>query len=356
MRVSIGILAWNESRGISRTVESLSGQSIFRGADRAIDHIEVVCVPNGCADDTAAVAEQALDTLKRAVDCEELSCLVHKIETAGKSFAWNAYVHNLADQDADYVFLMDADIWFDNPDTLWNMIVALEENPTASVSVDRANKDIAYKKGKSAVDRLSLGISALNDSGAPLITGQLYCGRGSFLRRIWMPAGLLLDDAFLAELAHTDLLTAEPRPDRIVRAHNASHVFEAYRSVGVIFRHRRLIMVGSAITALLCGHLRENMGPEGCGELIRRQNEEDNGWLAKFLKSKFHGQTWWVMPIPIISGRRFKALRKLNAYRALVLAPSAIAGCLLDTAAVLSANQWVKRTDASLHWEKMRAN
>ena len=39
-----------------------------------------------------------------------VSALVHEVKTPGKVNAWNQFVHHASAQDADYVFLMDADI------------------------------------------------------------------------------------------------------------------------------------------------------------------------------------------------------------------------------------------------------
>ena len=62
MKISIGILAYNESESIGLTLQSLFEQSLFTDAN-CQTAIEIVVVPNGCSDNTAEVARNLLAAL-----------------------------------------------------------------------------------------------------------------------------------------------------------------------------------------------------------------------------------------------------------------------------------------------------
>ena len=187
MRVSIGILAWNEESTIAATIQSLLEQTLFATLRTEVERIEVVVVANGCRDHTCEAAEEGF-RLRRPVSLPaEVVFRSVSIPVAGKSNAWNIFIHEVSDRYANYVILMDADIWFMEKETLWNMIRTLEADPKAYVSVGVLKKDIAFKERKSILDRMSLARSQLWESGPPVLCGQLYCGRTAALRRVWMP-------------------------------------------------------------------------------------------------------------------------------------------------------------------------
>lgn len=353
VKVSIGILAWNEAEHIERTIRSLFEQSIFAGDRESAAELEIICVPNGCEDDTADVTEKVFEECAKNCPHPSLTTRTCEVEKAGKSNAWNEFVHDFSDQSADYLFLMDADIVFPDPDTFSNMIEALDHAPSAHVSVDLPVKDLTFKKRKGIIDRLSLSISQLNEAGPVHICGQLYCGRGDVLRRIWMPVGLTLEDGFLTAMIKTDRFTAEPNADRVVRAPGASHVFEAYTSLGDIFRHQKAVSIGSTINSILGEYLSANTTDEDAGQLIKRRTQEDPDWFNELVRSRFTAGGWWVIPNPV-SLRRFKKLSGLRIHQAIVRLPVAIAGFLMDVTVNVAANQTVKKSQSAYFWEKTR--
>ena len=258
MNVSIGILAYNESGSISATLLSLFQQSLLNQSEPNCA-IEVVVVPNGCTDETASVARAKLEELVQTVR-PGVRAVVCEVEQSGKSNAWNLYVHEFSDPAADYLFLMDADIKFLEPHTLRHMIEILEATPSAWVSVDTPVKDVEIKEKKNLLERLSVSVSK-GGSGVA-ICGQLYCGRASVLRGIWMPPGLPVEDGFLAAMIVTDRFTSKEVFERIVRAEAASHVFEAYTNPITLLRHEQRIIVGSTINAFIYGDLWANCNQE----------------------------------------------------------------------------------------------
>src|SRR5580692_3592205 len=85
-RVSIGILAHNEEPRIAKTLETLFSQDVFEKYC-----IELVIVPNGCTDETAAVARRSVQE-HQSVWSIHGSARVEELAGAGKTNAWNKFV------------------------------------------------------------------------------------------------------------------------------------------------------------------------------------------------------------------------------------------------------------------------
>ncbi len=344
--LSIGILAHNEAKVIGRTIASLAGQSIMSAdcaAALGVDRIAVVVVPNGCSDDTASVARAALAGLPAHV-----ATSVHVLAEPGKSNAWNAYVHDLAPADATLLTLMDADIEFATPDVLERLVRQLAETPASQVATDRAVKDFRRKKFLTPLDRLSQRVSA-QQTGKTGLCGQLYCGRAQALRAIWLPAGLPVEDGFIAAMLVTDGFTRQPDDSAIARVADASHFFEPVTDVVGFVRHEARIIVGSVINAWLFAVLWEAGKKGHTGAFIRDLNAQDPRWVeAICARAKAeHGR--WLVPATFISWR-FEPLRHQSLTRMAVRAPVALVATLAALPAVFRANAILRRTGASAHW------
>src|SRR5690348_11417360 len=95
--LSLGVLACNEKDSIRRTLESLFRQNIFEKLWHRHEQCEVVVVANGCSDQTAAIAQDALDHLVRTHEwAEAISVRVVEIPEPGKCNAWNRFVHEFS--------------------------------------------------------------------------------------------------------------------------------------------------------------------------------------------------------------------------------------------------------------------
>lgn len=351
--VSIGILAWNEEDVIARTIESVFEQSLFSADNPMAREIEVLCVPNGCKDQTATVARKAFDACLERCAHPRVTCRVCEVEEPGKSNAWNRLIHDFANQAADYMFVLDSDIWFTEPETFARMVAALEETPAAHFAMDLPVKDIAFKPQKTFIERVSLGVSGASEAGPGAICGQFYCGRGEFIRRIWMPKGLTTEDSFLTIMAKTDLHMSPAREDRILRVPGASHVFEAYTTFSSIFKHYKACTIGSTVNYLVEEHVSRERGSEDAGAYIKRRSEENPDWSAQLVRERFGGNGWWVIPHPL-SLRRFRRLRGLPLGAKLTHFPFALAAFLMDVIVTVSANQTVKKANSAYFWEKTR--
>ncbi|MBW4482942.1 MAG: glycosyltransferase [Tildeniella torsiva UHER 1998/13D] len=355
MNVSIGILAHNEAASIESTLVSLSKQSLFQHHNLDLA-IEIKVVPNGCIDDTAAIARHALSrhfsNLAGAVSWD-----VCEIERSGKSRAWNTYVHIASNPKAKYLILMDADIEFISEDTLAFMIAALEKFPEALVSVDRPIKDIAFKADKTLADRFSLLISALSgnktsEEQPAWLCGQLYCARATNIRQVWLPNQLSVEDGFLYTMITTNGLQNPAMPGRIILAKSASHMFEAYTDITRLLRHEKWLILSNSVNDMIFEYLTVNQAnAEHAGQQVRRLDQEDEDWLGKCIDATTKTRGWWLIPKFILL-RRFLALKNKPLAMAISLFPLSILAFSVDVAIAVQANHELLRKTEVEYWGK----
>ncbi len=355
MRISLGILAWNEAEVIGVSLESLFAQGIFKRLAPEGPTLQIVIVPNGCSDGTARVAEEALRRLSAGFDPRALSWSVRELDQPGKANAWNRYVHDFADASADCVFLMDADIRFHAPDTLWNMVQALKDNPHAHVATDTPLKHVMFKERKSWTDRISLAIADMTRAAPAQITGQLFCARGAAIRRIHMPKGLLTEDGYIKHVICTDQFTAPSDDRRVVRAPGASHIFESYTRISDIFFNQRRQQVAHAIYVILRDYLRERIGDRDAGAIVRDENARDPDWFAAEIRRHVAKAGWWVM-YPGAFGVRWRRWRGLPSGERLRRLPAAVAGALMDAVVLLAANHKLRQGTLAGVWKDTKSH
>lgn len=322
MLVSIGMLAWNEADGIEKTIESLLMQSVFNGGSVANQQIEweIVIVPNGCTDDTGSVARMALSEYTSGKN--NISYRVVDVEEAGKSNAWNLYVHEFSNIDADFLILMDADIEFGNIDTIKNTLAKLIDTPTADVSVDLPLKSFHKKDKKTIFESISAKFSGYKFDGPPGIAGSFYCARVAVLRNIWMPKGLSGEDGFLRAMVITNLFRSEIDFDRVVRARNAEHYYDPETKLKKILRHQLRLIIGTSLNCFLTWDALFFMtDPEGSGAgvLIKNNIDKDGDWYKKFIENSIQTRGFWVLPRGMIFSRFKKAKEKSGLNKAIYL-------------------------------------
>src|SRR6266850_2212987 len=226
-RVSIAVRAWNEEKAIRRTLESLFKQSLFEELSKRGERCEVLCVPNGCTDRTPEIAAAVFaEQEEKHPFAAAFTCRVDEVREAGRNHTWNLFVHSFSHRAANFLYLMDSDIVFNQAETLFNMYAALLNDSRACASSDRQIKDIFFKPKKSWRDRISLATSEMTGTIPGKISGQLYCIRADVARRLYLPKDLgAPDDGFIKAVVCTEFFTRELDPSRIVLAENASHVY-----------------------------------------------------------------------------------------------------------------------------------
>ncbi|MEN9566591.1 MAG: hypothetical protein RLZZ69_1787 [Cyanobacteriota bacterium] len=355
MKLSIGILAYNESDSIAILLKSLCQQSLLTSLNKGFS-IEIIVVPNGCSDNTALIAHNTLKTLLQENDRALCNWQVCEVKEAGKSNAWNLFIHQFAAPDADFFCLMDADIQLSDRYTLEKMLEVLVENPEYWIAIDRPIKDIELKENKSWLDKLSIAVSKSSNAGQLYICGQLYCGRAEPLRNMWMPAGLPVEDGFLTQMVISENFTLENPTfaKRIVRVAEASHIFEAYTNPFKLINHEVRVVVGIVINAFLTCYLEEKLSFKGstkltAGMLINEWNQENPLWLNGFVRNSLAKERWWLIPISLVF-RRYRSLRNHSLWKALLRIPIATLAFMVDISIFIRANSTLHRKVISNYW------
>lgn len=352
MLISVGILARNEERAIERMLRSLFQQSALQSepVDLAGCAWEIVVVPNGCTDGTAAVAGRTLTDLVAQTNRSDISWRVCELEEGGKSNAWNRFVHEFASPSADLIVLADADIEFGERATLANSVAALTRDAAAVAAVDVPLKDALKKSKLSFIERISVRAPGDLTRRRPEVCGQFFVARADALRRIWMPKGLSVEDGFLDGMLATNCFRQPPDYARIVRASGATHYYETISSLKAVYRHELRLVIGTALNCyLLWDFLVFATDPtgDGAGELIRRQVARDPDWYAKLITNSIRTRGWWVLPGGMLF-RRFEA-RKRGTLGAKWLL-KALVGFALDLPVCLAANRRIKKLDSIGYW------
>jgi glycosyltransferase involved in cell wall biosynthesis len=349
MKVSIGILAWNEEASIAQTIQSVFAQSLADHLVATGGNLELVIVPNGCSDQTAAVAAQACQQF--ASTRPGIVTRVEALTRPGKTNAWNEYVHRLSEPAAEVLILMDADIVLRGTDTLWNMVSVLREQPQAVVATDEPLKHIALKKTKSWVDRISLTISAMTKAAPGQLTGQLYAARATALRQIIIPEGIIVEDGFLKQMLVTDGLSQPADNSRIVRAPHAAHVFEAYTRLVDILPNQRRQAVGHTLYTYLRDYLQCEIKSGRRAEKILRENgAADPEWFLHEIKRRVAEGGPWVMHRGALAVR-WKRWRAQQGLRRLTFFPAALVGWILDLVIYSWANRTLKKGQLKGIWK-----
>jgi glycosyltransferase involved in cell wall biosynthesis len=354
MIVSIGMLAYNEAGDIAKTIASLLAQSVFHaGASAAtVSEWEIVVVPNGCIDDTARVADEALQAGLAALTGVRVAHSIRVLTQGGKSNAWNHYIHELSRRDADAIVMMDADIEFGHVDTILNCLAELRSNAHAQVVVDLPLKDFVKKPKLSWIERISMRTSNAKPTGSVAISGQFYCAAAETLRQIWMPIGLSGEDGFLRSMVITDLFRREADVRRVARVANASHYYEGLADLRGIFHHELRMVIGTALNCYFTWDFllfaTEPNGP-GAGVLIRDRLAADPDWYRRLIENQIRNHGWFVLPRGML-WRRFASLRGIGWRRILRRLPLALAGTLLDIPVFWAANRRLRSGRALGFW------
>ncbi|MDH3376306.1 MAG: glycosyltransferase [Gammaproteobacteria bacterium] len=335
MFISIGVLTWNEEESIEATLGSLFRQSIFRLVSDRGGKTEVLVVANGCTDRTQELAQAVFDNSQstKIKIPEDVRCQVVELKERGKVNAWNVFVHELSNNEADYLFLMDADILVNERDAMWSMLIALETDSFAQVSTDQPVKDVKHGAASPLTRLISLGTSKMTQAGSAQLTGQLYCIRASMARKIRLPRGLLVEDGFIKTLVCTDLLTAESNSNRIARTQDASHVFQAYTAIGDVLNNQKRQKVAQTITYFLCEQFLPRLSRDDryrFAETVMNRETLDPEWCIRPFKEYVRSTTRFWNLYPDALTFRFRRLKLLGGLSRIGYFPVAIAGFCVD--------------------------
>jgi glycosyltransferase involved in cell wall biosynthesis len=357
MKVSIGIMLWNEAATIGLTIDSIFEQSLLSQPLEGVSKVEVVALANGCTDDSVPVARAALE---RNLARSPLPCVDARVEQLpgpNRGNAWNQFVHRLAAPDTDYIIFMDADIYINHPNALWSMVHGLEQNPYCPVAGALGLKDIDLKPGKSLWEKLSSAMTRMeHHARLTYLCGGLYCGRAGFFRRLEFPEGFVCgDDAFLTRMAITNLMTTEMQFDRVLHPADATFVFEAYTSVSRLYRQHIRRQIGRTVQHVLYDYIRarQHDGRPDAGEILRRACRENPDWLKQAIERRIADSGVWVVPWRGMF-LRMSQLRRQRFPQKVLKAPLAVAGTLWLATVMWAANRRMKRGQIQGAWQNMR--
>jgi hypothetical protein len=351
MFITIGILAYNEGASIAGTLESLFRQSALQDR-RAGEHWQIVVVPNGCTDDTDAVARAALTALTASAPSGEVSFVVESLRVAGKSNAWNEFIHRIADPRTEVFVLMDADIEMGLVGTVRNCVDCLLENPHARAVCDLPLKDFIRKARLTLIEKLSARASRVDLSSPVGLAGSFYCAKAETLRSVWMPIGLSVEDGFLAAMIATDCFRSEPDYTRIIRASEATHYFEGLTRLSDIIEHEVRLVIGSMLNAYLCWNVLLFTTPpdgEGAGISIRDLNVSRPDWYERMMSNQIAIGGRWLFSLDVIF-RRFARLGGMSLLERIRHMPWAVAATFFDVVVFWKANHKLRSGRAIGYW------
>ena len=351
--LSIGLCAWNEAARLGDTLASLGEQDCFHEAGEDFGQLEIIVVANACTDETEAVAQQALATLKES-SARELFVRVVSTTVKGKANAWNMFVHECSSRSADYLVLLDCDIRFLGRNVISQLASLLNDNPVVSVARPVCLKSTELEGKRSLADALGLWMTKQKRQqqrhvGLP---GAIYCARAAALRTVWQPLGMIGEDGHVRDMIVTENWRCPKarRDEKIALASDVAIAFEAHSTLGSILTHQVRSRIGLANRAILHRFLDRVVGDEDAAQLTARLNAEDPEWYAKMIHAGL-GRGWWVMPWPFLSLNRLRALGQRPVAGMLKALPAAIVGDLSDLIADIRANRHFCRRSALRVWK-----
>ena len=339
MLISLCIIAKDESATIATLIQSVAAQTLLR---RPFD-FEFVVICNGCSDNTAEVAQRALE---KTFGATSVAFRVHDEAEAGKARSWNLAVHQILNPVAETIIFMDADIHFADSDVLDDLTAKLSDDDDAAAVSGWPVKDIALKPHKSIIDWFSLKISSQTPTPHS-VNGSLYAARAEYLKNIWLPVPTPGEDGFLSAMIHTDGFSHPARLERIQRADRPTHYFEAHSVMG-FFRHERRMTIGTTINGWICEKMWAGDHSTPAGPVIRDWNEHDPLWVDRLVSSKVTGR-FWALPPRLLTWRLYN-LRGIGFRKAFRRAPFSIIATLLNIWPCIQANGALKRQGSANIW------
>lgn len=348
-RISIGIIAWNEAASISRTIESIFEQDILYLESDIISHVQIVCLPNGCTDDTAEQARLAFARFSSNARIP-VETIVHEVSIPSKVNAWNVFVHEASDPSADYLVLLDGDVRINDSQSLRSMILSFQLNSEARIVGARTIKHLASKRSFNPLHHISLGASEIRASMPGCFAGCFYCAKADALRAFRLPNVLIGEDVFVGAMIITDYFTQPRNVNRIITAPNASVLFEAYTAPLKVFKNLKRRQVTIAIDAILFDRLwSESTEKMHGGDLLKKWFKEDPDWDQHWVVDQVRRRKWRTS-LTYHYRKWFGRLTGMPTLKFTLLIPVAFAAGTLDTIASVAANRSLRRGEIKGLW------
>jgi len=306
--VVLGIFAHDEAEGIAAMISGLAGQDIL--GDPALS-VRILLLANGCRDDTADRARSA----SAGTALED----VFEVVEGGKSRTWNAFAHDLAGPEAEVLVFCDTDIAFPDPTTLRRLVGFLTDYPDLVAVSSRPVKNITHTPpaSLSLSDKLTSAAGGTLNDWRRSICGQLYAMRAEAARGFHLPIGLPVEDGFVRAMITTNVLSEEPKYTKIDGSDDIFHIYRSERGIRSLLNHSTRIVIGSAMNAVLFGHLRSSAVDDPRAELSLAAN--DPGWLDRRMSDTLPTARYGYVPWHFLTKRISRFPQQKSARKRLIL-------------------------------------
>lgn len=357
LKLSVGVVAWNEEFSIVPALRSILKQTIFRNARSLGYETELIVIANGCTDNTVEVTAEFFE--KARGEFPQISGVrlrLEEVPEAGFANAWNLLAHTYSRPDADFIYFVNADIVIDQPEAFEWMLNELQKNSIVQVVSPVGRKHMEAAKCKTLCDRLNLAVTRFTEKNQTAqVRGHCFCARTAAMRSVWLPKRFpgAVDGAFKRMIV-SNVAAAEDKPSRIGLARNAGYTFEAYRTFTDIYNRRVRLFVGQTFIEALMRHLKTMRAEQpdlNLAAYLRARDETDPSWLHRLVQLNIHvkGLTA-TMPSPWF---RFRFLKnpKIGMFKKIGMLPVAVIAFIFDIPVFLSAAWHLKTGRVSDVWK-----
>jgi glycosyltransferase involved in cell wall biosynthesis len=357
LKLSVGVVAWNEEPSIAAALESILKQTIFRNAAGSGFETELIVIANGCTDRTVEVTESFFEKARREFpENGAVRLRLEIVPETGFANAWNLLAHTTSRPDADFIYFVNADIVIDQPDAFEWMLNELQKDSGMQVVSPVGRKHIEAAKCKSLCDRLNLAVTRFTEKNQTAqVRGHCFCARVAAMRSVWLPKRFpgAVDGAF-KRMIISNMAATEDKPSRIGLAHNAGYTFEAYRTFCDIYYRRVRLFVGQTFIEALMRHLKTMRVEQPDLNLmayLRARDETDPSWLHRLVQLSIHVKGLYAtMPSPWF---RFRFWRnpKIKPFKKIGMIPVAVIAFIFDVPVFLTAAWRLKTGRISDVWK-----
>ena len=357
LKLSVGVVAWNEESSIAAALESILKQTIFRNAAGSGFETELIVIANGCTDSTVEVTDAFFEKARR--DFPENGAVRLRLEIvpeAGFANAWNLLVHTTSRSDADFIYFVNADIIIDQPEAFEWMLNELQKDSIMQVVSPVGRKHIEAAKCKTFCDRLNLAVTRFTEKNQTAqVRGHCFCARAAAMRSVWLPKRFpgAVDGAFKRMIV-SKMASTQDKPTRIGLVLNAGYTFEAYRIFTDIYHRRVRLFVGQTFIETLMLHLKTMRAEQpdlNMTAYLRARDETDPSWLHRLVQLSIHVRGLFAtMPSPWFRFRFWKN-QKIGIFKKLGMLPVAVIAFIFDIPVFLSAAWRLKTGNVSNVWK-----
>lgn len=297
--VNIGVFIYNEEENVETIFLDIINQDIFLRSDIKVS---IYFLVNGSTDRSIQIVTDLCERYRK------YNLKVCNFEQSGKSRTWNRFVHEISDEFVDVFIMLDADIRIREAHVFSWLVDGFDNDPELRVLTSRPVKDIDFAPAKlSLVQKLISKGGGTANNWKTSVCGQLYSVRGVYLKNLWMPIGLPVEDGFLRAMVLTDFLTSFRENERIGGNESVFHIYKSIMNINELFKHQTRIIVGSAINAEIFRILRNNnFSSQEAGEFFQKISLEED-WIERIVSNNLPKVPYGYVPFHFI----FKRIRNI---------------------------------------------